>query len=55
MSRFLRKLGKDKILERINAFQNNEYTPNDILSSILSGYSKLSINFKSQSPDRVDF
>lgn len=40
MAKFLRRIGKEKILERIKAFQNNEHMPNDILSTILSGYSR---------------
>jgi hypothetical protein len=39
MIRYIRKLGKDKIVERINAYKNNEYMPDDILSSILASYS----------------
>jgi hypothetical protein len=38
--RMIRKIGKDKIIDRISAYKNNEYMPNDILSSILSSYSK---------------
>jgi hypothetical protein len=39
MIRYIRKLGKEKIVERINAYKNNEYMPDDILSSILASYS----------------
>lgn len=41
----LREIGRNKILERINAFKNNEHLPDDILSAILksnSNYKKLS-------------
>lgn len=41
MIRYLRKLGRDRIQERINAFKNNEHMPDDILSSILNSFSKL--------------
>lgn len=37
--KFIRKVGKDKLIERINAFKNNEHMPDDILSSILQSYS----------------
>jgi hypothetical protein len=37
--KYLRNLGKEKILERIRAFKNNEYIPDDILSNILKSCS----------------
>ena len=37
--RHLRKIGRNKIIERINAYKNNEPIPDDILSTILAGYS----------------
>ena len=40
MIRYLRKIGKDKIMERITAFKNNEHIPDDILSAILKSNSK---------------
>jgi hypothetical protein len=40
MIRHIRKVGREKIVERINAFKNNEHMPNDILSAILTSYSK---------------
>ena len=40
MMKYLRKVGRDRIVERIAAFKNNEHLPDDILSSILSSYSK---------------
>jgi hypothetical protein len=40
MIRYLRKMGKEKIMERITAFKNNEHIPDDILSSILTSNSK---------------
>ena len=36
----IRELGRNKIMERINAYKNKEHMPDDILSSILSDYSK---------------
>lgn len=38
--RNLRQIGREKILERIKAFQNNEHVPDDILSNILKSCSK---------------
>jgi hypothetical protein len=38
--RNLRQIGREKILERIKAFQNNEHMPNDIISNILKSCSK---------------
>lgn len=40
MIRILRETGRDRILERIKAFKNDEPLPNDILTSILTNYSK---------------
>ena len=40
MIRYLRKMGKEKIMERITAFKNNEHIPDDILSAILTSNSK---------------
>ena len=37
--KYLRDMGRNKILERVNAFKNNEHMPDDILSSILSDMS----------------
>ena len=37
--KFLRSVGREKILERIKAIQNNEHVPDDILSNILKSYS----------------
>lgn len=39
MTRHLRELGRNKIMERINAIKNNEEVRDDILSSILKGLS----------------
>lgn len=39
MNRYIRQIGKEKILERISAFKNNEHMADDILSSILASYS----------------
>ena len=39
IARFVRKIGRDKIMERIKAMENNEHVPNDILTSILEGFS----------------
>ena len=42
--KYLRDTGRNKILERINAFKNNEHLPDDILTAILksnSNYKKL--------------
>ena len=39
MMKYLRKVGRDRIVERIAAFKNNEHLPDDILSAILSSYS----------------
>ena len=41
--RNIRRIGKEKIIERINAFKNNEHMPDDILSSILNSYSKIEL------------
>ena len=35
----LREIGRNKIMERINAFKNNEHLPNDILTAILKSNS----------------
>lgn len=43
MVRYLRKLGKEKIVERITAFKKNEHMPDDILSAILTSFSKKKI------------
>lgn len=37
----LRNIGREKILERLKAVQNNEYVPDDILSNIMKNYSNL--------------
>lgn len=37
--KYLRDMGRNKIIERVNAFKNNEHMPDDILSSILSDMS----------------
>lgn len=37
--RYIRKVGRDKVVERITAFKNNEHMPDDILSSILTSFS----------------
>ena len=42
IARLIRKIGREKILERIKAFKNNEYVPDDILSNILKTYSMMS-------------
>ena len=39
MLSYLRNIGQKKIMERIEAFKNNEHIPNDILSAILKGNS----------------
>lgn len=39
MIEHIREMGRNKILERVNALKNNEHMPEDILSSILSNYS----------------
>ena len=39
MLSYLRELGQKKIVERIDAYKNNEHIPNDILSAILKGNS----------------
>ena len=48
--RNIRQIGRNRILERLNAFKNNEHIPDDILSSILANYSiyniKSNINSK---------
>lgn len=42
MIRYLRQVGRDKILERINVYKEQESAEaNDILSSILKSYSQL--------------
>ena len=41
MAKYLRKVGRDKIMERIAAIENNEYVPTDILSQILEGFSNI--------------
>ena len=48
IARLIRKIGREKILERIKAFKNNEYVPDDILSNILKTYSMIN-QFKSVS------
>ncbi len=44
----VRKIGKDKILERLNDLKNKDHVPNDILSSILNNWSKFFIKSKKQ-------
>ena len=39
MLAYLREIGQKKILERIDAFKNNEHLPDDILSAILKSNS----------------
>ena len=39
MIEHIREMGRNKILERVNAYKNNEHMPEDILSTILSNYS----------------
>ena len=39
MIEYMRDLGRKKIIERVNAFKNNEHLPDDILTSILNSYS----------------
>ena len=39
MIEYIREMGRNKILERVNAFKNNEHVPEDILSTILDNYS----------------
>jgi hypothetical protein len=39
MIEYIREMGRNKILERVNAFKNNEHMPDDILSNIMSNYS----------------
>jgi predicted transcriptional regulator len=46
--RELRRIGREKILERLQAIQNNEQLPEDMLTIILKSYSK-NANFKSRS------
>ncbi len=38
---YIRNVGKEKILERLNAIKNEEHIPTDILSTILKSWSKL--------------
>lgn len=40
MVKYLRNVGKDIMMERVNAFKNNEHLPNDILTIVLSSFSK---------------
>ena len=40
----LREIGREKILERLKAIQNNEYVPDDILSNIMKNYSNSFLN-----------
>jgi hypothetical protein len=35
----MREIGRKKIIERVNAFKNNEHLPDDILTAILQNYS----------------
>jgi hypothetical protein len=37
--RALRKIGRDRIMERLQAMQNNDTLPDDILTNILKAYS----------------
>ena len=39
MIEYMRDLGRKKIIERVNAFKNNEHLPDDILTAILNSYS----------------
>jgi cholesterol 24(S)-hydroxylase len=55
MIRHVRKIGRDKITERINAFKNNEYMPNDILSAILNTYKGEDIDLEKMTDDFVTF
>lgn len=40
MTRYLREMGKEKIVERIDTYSNEDNISNDILSSILASFSK---------------
>ncbi len=46
MIRYLRHQARDKIFERLNALQNGEALPDDILSNILKSYSTFKIKIK---------
>ena len=39
MIEYIRDLGRKKIIERVNAYKNNEHLPDDILTAILKNYS----------------
>lgn len=39
MIRYLRKVGREKLYERLEAIKNDERLPNDILTAILSNMS----------------
>jgi hypothetical protein len=39
--RYLRRVGREQIVARINAIKNGDYLPNDILTSILKSHSNL--------------
>lgn len=41
IAKTIRNIGREKILERIKAFKNNEHVPDDILSNILKSYSMM--------------
>ena len=38
--RYLRQVGREQILNRLNAIKNGDYLPNDILTTILNTHSK---------------
>lgn len=46
MNARLRQIGREKILERIAAMENNEHVPDDILTSILTSFSKFKTIYK---------
>lgn len=43
---YLRKVGREQLMNRIKAMKNNEYLPNDILTTILTTNSILKLSFR---------
>lgn len=46
MIQYLRKIGRQKLHERLEAIKNDENLPNDILTAILSNMSANLMQFK---------
>jgi len=53
--RYLRKVGREQIVARINAIKNGEYLPNDILTTILNSHKDEEFEIEAMVDDFVTF